>query len=449
VDPRVQYTRTSDGVSIAYWTVGEGDPIVFMPSVPASHIEFEWRFPEWRAFYERFAERHRVVRYDSRGTGLSDRRAIEYSIEALQEDLRAVVDRLALDRFTLFAAYLSGPAAVTFAAANPERVKNLILWCSFAEGGELNSPAILATRSLIEQDWEVYQQTAAHVLLGWNAGEAAQNFARFIGEANSPEGVSAMLKAAASFDVRDLLARVTPPTLVMQRRGISWLDMELGRELAAGIPNARLAVLEGESIAPYLGDVDAVVETISDFLGDSHTARRAQASSLRTILFTDIEGHTVMMRSLGDERGRAVLRDFEAMTRAALKANGGSEIKTLGDGFMASFSSAQRALQCSIALQRAFKEYSHRGGAELKVRVGLNAGEPIAEERDLFGTAVIMAELTAAQARGGQILATDVVRQLVGGRGFRFEDKGAFTLRGFEDPVRLFEVIWAEVEGKS
>ncbi|HEY7270881.1 MAG TPA: adenylate/guanylate cyclase domain-containing protein, partial [Dehalococcoidia bacterium] len=142
------------------------------------------------------------------------------------------------------------------------------------------------------------------------------------------------------------------------------------------------------------------------------------------------------------EKGRAMLRDFESMTREALKANGGAEIKTLGDGFMASFTSVQRALQCSVALQRAFQAYSDRGGVQLKVRVGLNAGEPIAEQNDLFGTAVILAEQCAAQARGGQILATDVVRQLVGGRGFEFSDQGMFTMRGFEDPVKLYEVGW-------
>ncbi|HEY7269726.1 MAG TPA: alpha/beta hydrolase, partial [Dehalococcoidia bacterium] len=274
MEPRVQYTRTSDGVSIAYWSIGEGDPIVFMPSMPLSHIEFEWRFPEWRAFFERFAERRRVVRYDGRGTGLSDRRAINYSLETLGLDLEAVLDGLGLERVTLFSAYLAGPAAISFVVAHPERIANLILWCSFPNGTEISSPTIRATRSLIDQDWEVYTQTAAHVLLGWNAGEAAQTFSRFIAEANSNEGVAALFQAAAGFDVTDQLSSVRPPTLVMQRRGISWLSLDLGRELAAGIPNARLAVLEGESIAPFMGDVDSVVNATFDFLGDSQPERR-------------------------------------------------------------------------------------------------------------------------------------------------------------------------------
>jgi class 3 adenylate cyclase len=149
-----------------------------------------------------------------------------------------------------------------------------------------------------------------------------------------------------------------------------------------------------------------------------------------------------MMRRLGDERGRQMLRDHERITREALRAHGGSEIRTMGDGFLATFGSAQRALQCAVALQKAFREYS-QGDVKLKVRVGLNAGEPIAEGGQIYGTAVIMASRCAAEARGGEVLATDVVRQLAAGRGFDFSDRGLFNLAGFEEPVRLYEVKWS------
>jgi class 3 adenylate cyclase len=442
VEPRVQYTRTSDGVNLAFWSIGDGQPLVIMPSLPMSHIEFEWQIPEWRDFYERLAERRRVIRYDGRGTGLSDRRVTSYSLDTLLSDLDAVVDRLELDRFALFAAFHPGPAAMHYAARNPHRVSHLLLWCSYAAAAEMSSPVITATRSLALQDWEVYAQTAAHVLLGWNATKPAQDFARFIRESNTPEGVLALFDASAQFDARDILDQVRTPTLVMQRRGIGWLDIELARSLAARIPDARLALLEGDSIAPYWGDVDSVLNTIFDFLGESRTAPQRTASALRTILFTDIEGHTAMMRRLGDERGRQMLRDHERITREALRAHGGSEIRTMGDGFLATFGSAQRALQCAVALQKAFREYS-QGDVKLKVRVGLNAGEPIAEGGQIYGTAVIMASRCAAEARGGEVLATDVVRQLAAGRGFDFSDRGLFNLAGFEEPVRLYEVKWS------
>jgi class 3 adenylate cyclase len=155
-----------------------------------------------------------------------------------------------------------------------------------------------------------------------------------------------------------------------------------------------------------------------------------------------------MMQRLGDAKGRAVLREHERITREALKSHGGTEVKTMGDGFMASFSSATRALECAIAMQRAFAEHNADAGAQglapLHVRIGLNAGEPIAEDEDLFGTAVILAARIAAKADGGEILTSDVVRQLVAGKGFLFSDRGDVVLRGFEDPVRLYEVRWRE-----
>ncbi len=155
-----------------------------------------------------------------------------------------------------------------------------------------------------------------------------------------------------------------------------------------------------------------------------------------TILFTDVEGSTALTDRLGDAAAREVLREHERTTREALKAHGGSEVKTMGDGFMASFGSATKALECAVGIQRAF------GDGDIRVRIGLNAGEPIAEDDDLHGTAVIVAARIAAQANGGEILVSDVVRQLVAGKGFLFNDRGEHALKGFEDPVRVFEVSW-------
>jgi adenylate cyclase len=170
----------------------------------------------------------------------------------------------------------------------------------------------------------------------------------------------------------------------------------------------------------------------------------APSDALRIILFTDLEGHTAMMQRLGDERGRAVLREHERLTRDALRKHGGAEIKTIGDAFMASFGSAQRALECAIEIQRAFAAHNESPphGEPLTVRVGLNAGEPIAEDGDLFGNAVIAASRVAGLCRGREILLANVVRELVAGKGFLFADRGDHALRGFEDPVRVWELRW-------
>ncbi|MBI5946590.1 MAG: protein kinase [Chloroflexi bacterium] len=180
---------------------------------------------------------------------------------------------------------------------------------------------------------------------------------------------------------------------------------------------------------------------------DGSAVRDEQSSgdgneSLRTLLFTDLESHTAMMQRLGDEKGRKLLRDHERMTREALREFGGSEVKTMGDGFLASFTSAQRALRCAISLQTALADYSAKGDETLTIRVGINAGEPIAEDEDLFGTAVILAARIASKAAGGEIFVANVVRELVAGKGFLFADRGEFPLRGFEEPMRVYELNW-------
>ena len=202
----------------------------------------------------------------------------------------------------------------------------------------------------------------------------------------------------------------------------------------------------------FLGDTDAVIGAIDEFLGEGQEpavgAKTLAAEAIHTILCTDVEGSTALTQRLGDAKARELLREHERMVRDALKAHGGSEVKTMGDGFMASFSSATKALECAIAMQRAFAAWNQGVGAQglapLHVRIGLNAGEPIAEDEDLFGTAVNLAARICAHAEAAQILAPIVVRELAAGKQFLFADLGETELRGFEDPVRLYEVRWQQ-----
>ncbi len=205
---------------------------------------------------------------------------------------------------------------------------------------------------------------------------------------------------------------------------------------------------------PHLEDADAVLAAVDEFLGVESRRTTAAGSSreagaLVTVLFTDVEGSTALTDRLGDAKARELLREHERITRDALKAHGGSEVKTMGDGFLASFSSATKALECAIAIQSSFAERNESAEEPIKVRIGLNAGEPIAEDdpsgrSDLFGTAVNMAARIAAKAEAGEILASNVVRELVAGKEFLFSDRGETELRGFEDPVRVYEVRWRE-----
>ncbi|HXH20644.1 MAG TPA: adenylate/guanylate cyclase domain-containing protein [Dehalococcoidia bacterium] len=439
--PRIQYARTKDGVSIAYYSSGTGFPLVVMPSLPVSHIEQELGIPEWRAWYEKLGRGRRVIRYDARGTGLSDRGRIERDVDAMVADLEAVVDRLGLERFGLLSIFYAVPPAIAYAARHPERLSHLLLFCGFARFADLRSPQLAAVRSLLDRDWELYTETAAHLVLGWSLGEPSRRFARFIRESVSPEAMAAIY--AAGYDVTDLLAGVQAPTLVQHRREISWLPLDLGRRLAAAIPDARLEVLEGSSIAHYLGDSDAMLRGIDSFLGDRGEERPLDSvGGLQTIVFTDLRNHAEILRRLGDERGSQVLREHERITRESLRAHGGREVKSLGDGFMASFSSAQRALECAIDIQRQFDAWNREHEEALLVRIGVNAGEPIAEDDDLFGESVIAASRIASRAAGGEILVSNVVRELVAGKGFAFASRGEEVLRGFDDPGRIWELNW-------
>jgi pimeloyl-ACP methyl ester carboxylesterase/DNA-binding CsgD family transcriptional regulator len=275
MEPRIRYATTADGVSIAFWTLGEGVPLVYIAGGPWGHVEL-WDIPQCRRWYERLAQQKMLVRYDVRGTGWSEREVSDYSLDALVADVEAVVDRLGLDRFAMFGAFDAGPVAIAYTARHPERVSRLILWCSWARSSDIRSPRIRAWLGLLEQDWELMTDTCAHLALGWPAGEVGRHAAQRLRESVTPEAAQAALEAMGRFDVTDLLARLKVPTLVLHRNGIPWLPVDIARALASQIPDARLAVMEGESTAPYLGDTEATESALDAFLGDEEEGRTAR-----------------------------------------------------------------------------------------------------------------------------------------------------------------------------
>jgi class 3 adenylate cyclase len=418
-----------------------------------SHVELEWQMPEYRRWYEHLARSRRIVRYDSRGFGLSERDVTDFSLDGQVLDLEAVVDRLGLEEIALFVV-LNGPAGIAYAVRHPERVSHLILWCARARLTEVSSrlPEDLQwERLFVERNWELYTETMAHHLVGWSESETAHRMARLMRDSATREHMQAFMDAYPSLDVTHLLPEVRSPTLVGHRRQVPMPDLETAKFLASRIPDARLVVLEGNSVAPFLDDTESVLRTIDEFLGletqeveERLPARPIDAGGLVTILFTDVQGSASLTERLGDAKAWELLLAHERIVREALRAHGGSEVKSLGDGFMASFSSVTRACECAIAMQRAFAHHSESAEEPIRVRIGLNAGEPIVGERDLFGTAVIMAARIAATAQAGEILVSNVVKELAEGKGFLFSDRGAVELRGFEEPVRLHEVRWPE-----
>jgi class 3 adenylate cyclase len=447
MEPRIQYAQTEDGVSIAYWTLGEGMPLVFAPTPPFSHIQREWQWPDYRAFYEALSRVRKLVRYDGRGSGVSEREVTDFSLEAHVRDLEAVVNRLGFDRFALLAGAMAGPAAIAYAALHPERVSHLLLWAAYARASDFYSlPRMKVIRKLRDEDWETYTETVGHVGTGWSEPEYARRYAALIRESVTQEALQGITGEIERFDVSDMLRKVESPTLIMHPGRAPYPPVDLARGLASGIPDARLVVLEDALLLPWVGNTEAATRAIDEFLGESEEAEAGaeglRADIVHTILFTDMEGSTSLTQQLGDAKAQEVLRTHNTMIRDALRAHDGSETKHTGDGFMASFSSASRALECALDIQRTLARHNESAEEPIRVRIGLNAGEPVADEKDLFGTAVQLAARICAHAEPGQILLPEGVRHLVAGKVFLFADIGDIALRGFEDPVRLFELRW-------
>ncbi len=316
MEPRIQYAKTADGVSIAFSTLGEGMPLVNIAPTVWGHLQIEWQNVGMRSWAELLAQNRRVIRYDHRGSGLSDRNVADISLDRFALDLEAVVDHLHLERFALMAGAYSGPVAIAFASRHPERVSHLVLWCAW--DGASSAPISQeheATRVLIQHNWELYTETAAHVLVGWEAGELARWLAALIRESVTPEAYQAYHDARTGFDVTDLLPNIRCPTLVLHRREVFWPPLDVARSLASHIPDARLVLLEGTSVAQFVGDTKVAAAAIDEFLGEGEETPAATeapaAGAVHTILFTDVAGSTALTQRLGDAKARELLREHE------------------------------------------------------------------------------------------------------------------------------------------
>jgi class 3 adenylate cyclase/pimeloyl-ACP methyl ester carboxylesterase len=436
-------------VRIAYALQGEGPPLFVCPAFVES-FSLEHLFPAEAAFWAAVAKHHRLIRFDLRGTGHSQRNLDQYSMEGVCLDMEAVVRAAGFKRVAVWAARAAGPYAIRFAATRKRLVSGLILYGASASGSSpFGVDATLAFATL----WRTNPAVAAQALADLGSREAFPEVGAQTGavlfQSVSGEDAARIFEAAAQpeSNTEPYLSKITAPTLVMHVRTDGVYPYATAQSIAAGIKHARFLPLDSADGHYAIGDTAPVIDALLEFLRPTDTAApkvetpSPPPGSFRTILFTDLVGHTEMMRRLGDDRGREVLREHERITRDLLKQHGGAEVKTMGDGFMASFASVTKAMDCAIALQRAFASHE---GEPLQVRVVLNAGEPIEEDGDLFGSTVIMASRIAAKAGAGEILIPEPVRHLLSGKGFVFADRGEFVPKGFDDAVRLYDVRWRE-----
>jgi class 3 adenylate cyclase len=302
---------------------------------------------------------------------------------------------------------------------------------------------------LIDTDWELYTDTLVLWVQGWSAGAASSRVAKLFRESTTPDTLRLLRDSNANYDMEAALKGYITPTLLIFRPGARLFSEDRLREISSLIPHAEITFLEGDAYTWYLPEPEALARAIEAFTLDDKRLSHSDTSTgvFRTIMFTDMEESTSFTQKLGDAAAQDMIRKHNAIIRKAVAGRDGTEIKHTGDGIMASFPSTSGAVNAAIEIQRAFA--ADEQDSPVKVRIGINAGEPMAEKHpdgqgDLFGTAVIMAARIAAQANGGEILVSDVVRQLVAGKRFMFGDRGEQVLRGFDDPVRIFEVRWRE-----
>ena len=402
--------------------------------------------------YERLASGRRLVTFDRRGVGGSQRDVDDVAIPAQVADLAAVVDKLGLESFDLVCWFGGGPLAAAYAVEHPEHVRRLVLWHTAinTSGQPLQSAQDMAES--IRTNWAFARRSWAAMVYPKGPTELQRWFSNMMRDSVAPEVAARHFEVDAEFDGSTILPSIQAPTLVLaNHQGVGTSQSEIAsiRTVASLIPDSRLVTLEGATATVVVGN--SFLAAMRNFLDEADAEEEAAAlpapGGFATILFTDMEGSTTLADRLGDAAAQEVRRAHNDIVRAALDANAGNEIKHTGDGIMASFATASSALDCAIAIQRGVGAHKkEHPDSPLGVYVGLNAGEPIAEEGDLYGTSINLAARICDHAEAGEILASNVVRELVAGKGFLFADRGETALRGFEDPVRLYEVRWREAE---
>lgn len=439
--PTTRYARSGD-YSIAYQVVGDGPlDIVFVPGF-VSHVEYAWEDPDFAHLYERLASFSRLILFDKRGTGLSDRVPVDKlpTLEDRMDDVRAVMDAAGSERAVLLGISEGGPMSMLFATTYPERVVALVLYGTYAKRVRDTdypwAPALDWHRNNLEavqHDWGGPTQVDQ-----WAPSMADDDrFKRWWGQylrlGASPAAARAVLEMTLQIDVRDILPAIRVPTLVLHRTGDRRIEIGGGRYLAERIPNARFVELPGADHLVWVGDADAVVNEVEEFLtGARHTAEPTRI--LATVLFTDMVESTSRAVQLGDARWRALISDHDRLVRGELARFRGREIDRRGDGFLAIFDGPARAIRCAFSIVDRVHELG------IQVRAGLHTGELDIMEAGIAGIAVHIGARVMSLAGPDEILVSSTVRDLVAGSGLSFSDRGVHELKGVPGTWRILRV---------
>ena len=430
----VAYAKSGD-VNIAYQVTGRGAfDLVLVPGF-FSHLEIGWEYPDHGAFLDRLGTFARLIRFDKRGTGLSDRAVGLPDLETRMDDVRAVMDAVGSERAALFGYSEGGPMCALFAATYPERTRALVLYGSYARRLRTDDYPWAPT-------WEERLEAAAELEATWGEnvdlstmwpGADAAGTAWFgrLGRASlSPAAARDLILMNSQVDVRELLPAIQCPTLVLHRTGDLDSNVQEGRYIADRIPGAQFMELPGDVHVPWI-DAERILDAVEEFL----TGVRPSALSRRvlaTILFTDIVGSTERARDLGDAAWAGLLRRHHQAVRHLLPLHGGTEVDVAGDGFLALFDGPARAIRCGLTIREAVRALG------LETRVAIHTGEIERTDEGPRGIAVHLAARVLSLAHPGEVLVSQTTRDLVEGSGIAFEDRGEHEMKGITGARRVF-----------
>jgi class 3 adenylate cyclase/pimeloyl-ACP methyl ester carboxylesterase len=429
--PETSYALSGD-VNIAYQTMGAGPVNIIMVPGLVSHVEFMHEIPGYTAFLRSLSTFARVISFDKRGQGLSDRISGAPSLEQRMDDVRAVMDAVGSQRAVILGFSEGCPMSALFAATYPERVSQLILFGGFAVAAMLSNDM----EERIAQRVKLWG-TGEMIKIVWPSQATSQDakiqFGKFQRLSASPGAIKAISLLNAQIDVRPILPTVQVPTLVLHRRGDAQVPVELGRNLAAQIPNAKFIEYLGADHFFFCGEVEELLGDIEEFV----TGHRESSSSdlervLATVLFTDIMDSTRSAAVMGDQVWRRLLDSHDQIAKQMVDKHRGNLIKTTGDGILATFDGPGRAVRCALAFGAAAKQIG------LPLRAGLHTGEIEMRGRDIGGIAVHAAARVMAQSQSNEVLVSRVVTDLVAGAGLKFSERGSHELKGLPGRWELF-----------
>ena len=433
-----RYAKSGD-VSVAYQVIGDGPrDLIFVPGI-ISHVEFFHELPGYTEFLDGLASFARVIVFDKRGNGLSDRVVGAASLEERMDDIRAVMDAVGSERATLFGVSEGGPISLLFAATNPGRVAAIILYETFVCYGGVPGHTIVLEHDKHAEFTEMLIDTygTGTSLLGFGTSRIEEpHVVTMWGQAerlsNSPGGMRAMYEALLETDVHATLPSVQAPCLVVHGTTMSMFEQQ-STYLAEHLPNARLLTIDGADHFPWFACVDEIVAEVEEFVTGARSAV-VDERILATLLFTDIVGSTEKAAAMGDRRWHEMIENYYGLVRRCVERFRGAEVSTEGDGFIARFDGPARAVSCARAIRDGVE------GFGLQIRAGVHTGEIELRGGEISGLAVHIGARVVSLAGGGEVLVSRTVKDLVVGSGIEFSDRGTHELKGVPDVWQLYAV---------